>query len=182
MGDSVLRFKHRLIGAITLSSVVAGVAFGQVSSHRDVQQITVHVLGDRDHSIPHTILIDSLQPYASPSETPSPRPWSARRVSDRGVDLVTAEDCPAVDEAVRTFQVLRSAPPPRMVGGTMQIEPTMKDGFSTHSVVLSGGVSTEVSGGSYAIWGHHTVSRLLACWEPLIPDTSSRYWERNEGR
>lgn len=151
-------------------------AISEVQTHREVQHITIEVHGDRDHTIPHAITIESVRPYTQPGEPEAPLEWSANRVSDRGTNRVTASECPALDEVVAAFPEIADLT--SEVGGTLPIEPTLKDGFGTRSVVISEGVSTEVKGSEYEIWGHNAVSKLLRCWEPLIPDTSSRYWER----
>lgn len=173
-----MSFKQGIAGAIAISGVLGGVAVSQVISHRDVQHITIKVHGDRDHTVPHTITLESARPYMPNGGSESTLIWSASRVSERGANHVTARECPAVDEVVTGFRELRRPAPVLSRGGTIPIEPTMKDGFETRSIILSEGVNTAVEGHPYQIWGHQAVSKLLACWEPLIPDTSSRYWER----
>ncbi|MGQ2990267.1 MAG: hypothetical protein ACT6RD_02880 [Brevundimonas sp.] len=173
-----MSFKQEIAGAIAISAVLGGVAASQVISHRDVHHITIEVHGDRDHTLPHTITLESVRPYTPDGGSEPTRIWSASRVSERGSDHVTASECPAVDEVVTAFRDMPRPAPVVSRGGTIPIEPTMKDGFETRLIVLSEGVNTAVDGHSYQVWGHQVVSKLLACWEPLIPDTSSRYWER----
>lgn len=177
-GACALSFKQEIAGAIAIAGLLGGVAVSQVISDRDVQQITIEVHGDRDHTLAHTITLESVRPYTPDGGSEPARVWSASRVSERSADHVTARECPAVDEVVTAFRDMPGPAPVVSRGGTIPIEPTMKDGFETRSIVLSQGVRTAVDGHAYQVWGHQAVSKLLACWEPLIPDTSSRYWER----
>ena len=174
----------RLQSRIACMSVSAILALGP-SGHALAQDlsslVTIHVAGDDQYTLPHTIRLEPETPGVSRSVAElETRPWRAIRSSERGTETITSDACPGLQNAALTFLHLPSIPIAPFVGripsgATTPIPPTRKGGFETRlsfSTVTADGSLGQVEishGNAYAAWGHDTVSRLLSCWAPLIP-------------
>lgn len=170
-------------GALAVTALAIGNATAQDFPEQKIPHVFIEVDGDQDHTIPHTINIEVLRRVPPRNvEELEKLIWIATRVSERGTDHITSEECPSLREVALAF---RELPPiqnetsatliltqPRPIG------PTLKDGFGTSITFRVDSVQATAQGGLYAIWGNKAVDALLDCWEPLIPEGSSRYWER----
>lgn len=173
-----------VVGGVALAAVLGGAGIGQEQPNVSVPHVTLEVAGDADHTIQHTITISADRSRPLRTERDLERlGWTATRVSEQGTDRITSHDCPALRRAALGFRDLpviqNDTWATSIIGENTPIMPTMKDGFSTHVRFMSAAASIEAAGGPYGKWGHDTVSALLQCWQPLIPESSSRYWEQN---
>lgn len=146
--------------------------------------VTIEVAEDRPYTLAHTIRIEADASRAAQSRRElEGRSWRAFRTSERGEQVVSSEDCPALRQAVDAFAFLPLANTPpamRVHDGPLPMPPAMKDGYSTR---LTFGVLTadgseaviELSGGNvYRQWANQVVSSLIACWGPLQVPTAGR--------
>lgn len=151
--------------ALAASIIIAGPG----SDSAPEPLVNLSVGGDSYYTSPHSIEI-----HRDAEGNPARR-WRAVRTSDGRVDVISSEDCAALDSIVSQFTAFASEnpsdnrrPPNAM---TRPIPPTMKDGFSTivsYPAPRQDGSIAFIyrSGGA---WGHLVVSTLLPCWGPLIP-------------
>jgi hypothetical protein len=138
------------------------------------------VAGDRPQTLAHTISIsaDTARTAGSDAELAG-RGWRATRSSEKGEQTIGSQDCPALGQAALTFGGLPPLPVASPVlwvqAGSLPIEPTIKDGYSTRltfrTLTDDGSEAVvELSGGvAYAEWANHTVNALTGCWGPLRP-------------
>ena len=183
-GEQALNAIENVVVGLGLAAIVGGAGVSQEPSNEGIPHVTLEVAGDADHTIQHTITISAEGPRPVRTERDLERlGWTAIRVSERGTDRITSNDCPALRQVALGFRDLpviqNDTWATRIFSDTSTIMPTMKDGFSTQIRFVSAAVSVEAAGGPYGKWGHDVVSALLPCWQPLIPANSSRYWERN---
>lgn len=175
---------ENVVVGLGLAALVGGAGVSQEPSHVSIPHVTLEVAGDADHTLQHTITISAEGPRPLRTERDLERlGWTATRVSARGTDRTTSNDCPALRQVALGFRDLpaiqNDTGATRIFSETSAITSTMKDGFSTQVRFSSAAVSVEATGGPYGKWGNDVVSALLQCWHPLIPENSSRYWERN---
>lgn len=181
-GSGCYRRVMRLMTIITaLVVLVSGcTAKAQDVSIRFDRLVSITVAEDRPYTLAHEIVIRAAEPVAARTEAQlEGRLWTATRVSERGVEEVGSDACPALQRLALSFSYLPDIPVSPMSSSIHDdaepMPPTRKDGFSTRlrfaTQTDDGSYSTvEVAGGNaYARWGHDAVSTLIGCWGPLTP-------------
>lgn len=140
--------------------------------------VTITVAQDRDVVPAHEITIETLIRLTpvSPAERET-MGWRATRTSDRGVETVTTETCPALREVALSLAdlppIVVDPPILRLRNRAEPMPPTRKDGYSTRLTFTTrtddgSWADVQVRGGNaYAAWGHDAVARLIPCWGPL---------------
>lgn len=147
---------------------------------RSDRLVTITVAEDRHYTLAHEIVIEPDEPFAVRTEAQlEGRLWRATRTSERGVEEVRSDMCPALRRLALSFADLPDIPvsprPSRVHAEAEPIPPTRKDGFQTRLRFATrtddGSYATvEIAGGNaYAQWGHDAVSALIGCWGPLTP-------------
>ena len=144
--------------------------------------VTISVAGDRTQTqtLAHTISVAADTARTAGSDMDLARwGWRATRTSEKGEQTIGSQDCPALRQAALAFGGLPplpvASPVLRVQVGSLPIEPTIKDGYSTRltfrTLTDDGSEAiVELSGGvAYAEWANHTVDVLTGCWGPLRP-------------
>lgn len=169
-----------LIAMASLAPMIPAQSDSQAAYDRALV-VRIEVSGDRIHTRPHKISIRAQDSRLSRSAVEQDaRVWVATREWEGGSQSMTSTDCPAVRTiatSVTDLPPVRIAPVTSeiMLGDTLPIPPTIKDGFWTslsfHTLTEDGsrGEVTVRGGNVYQSWGHNAVSRLIPCWGPLTP-------------
>ncbi|NBB64056.1 hypothetical protein GVN18_32845 [Pseudomonas sp. ODNR1LW] len=168
---------------LTFTTALAIIASGCAAKAQDAAAgfgnlVTITIAEDRPYTLAHKIIISAEEPVAARTEAQlEGRLWTATRLSERGVETVRSDNCPALQRLALSFSYLPEIPvsplPSRIHSDAEPLAPTRKDGFSTRlsftTQMDDGSYGTvEVAGGNaYAEWGHEAVSTLLGCWGPL---------------
>lgn len=168
---------------LTFTTALAILASGCTAKAQDAAMgfdslVTITIAEDRPYTLAHKIVIRAEEPVAARTEAQlEGRLWTATRVSERGVEKVRSDNCPALQRLALSFSSLPDIPvspmPSRLHSDAEPLPPTRKDGFSTRlsfktQMEDSSYGTVEVAGGNaYAQWGHEAVSALLGCWGPL---------------
>jgi len=138
----------------------------------------------RPYTLAHTITITAGEPvFARTAAELEARSWSATRLSERGMETITSEECPAVRTIALSFsdlptllmRPLSAVAWGEQPGDGLPLGPTMKDGFETSLRFATRAddnspAIVELKGsGTYQRWGHDSVTALLGCWGGLVP-------------
>lgn len=142
--------------------------------------VTLDVSGDDTYTIPHEILIAAMPGLVHSRGELESREWVAVRTSERGEDRVTSSDCPALRSAALAFGDLPPLSPSSAMAfriakdGSLSFSPVMLHGFPAKiRWTAEDGTRVETVGGYWhRRWAHETISALLGCWGPLIPELS----------
>lgn len=147
--------------------------------HYPTALVTIEVRADREVRA-HSITISP--PHAGPFRTDAERDnmvWVAVRRWEGGHETLTSDECPAIARVAASMDSLPPlpiSPPSRaLVGPSMTMPPTIKDGYGTSLSFRTRNTDNSfsdvtISGGfRYMDWGNTAVSALLECWGPLTP-------------
>lgn len=166
-----------LLALVFLGTTLIG---GAASSEPLNATVTLDVLGDDTYTIPHEIFIATTPGLVHSRGELETREWIALRTSERGEDRVTSSDCPALRVAALAFGDLPPLSPSSVMAfriakdGSLPIPGIMLHGFPAKiRWTAEDGTRVETVGGYWhRRWAHETISALLGCWGPLIPEPS----------
>jgi hypothetical protein len=166
---------------LALASLGAALIGGSASSEPLHATVTLDVSGDATYTIPHKIVIAATPGLVHSRDELERRDWVAVRTSERGENSINSSDCPALRSAALAFGDLPPLAPSSVLAfriaenGTLSFPPTMMDGFPAKIFwTAEDGTRVETVGGYWhRLWAHETISALIGCWGPLIPEGSS---------
>ena len=168
-------------GLLTVFSWGAVLLSGSVPPEPIHATVTLDVSGDATYTIPHKIVIAATPGLVHSREELERRAWVAVRTSERGENHATSSDCPALRSAALAFGNLPPLSPSSVLAfriaenGSLSFPPIMMDGFAAKIIWhAEDGTRVETVGGYWhRRWAHETISALIGCWGPLIPEGSS---------
>ena len=166
---------------LALASLGTALIGGSASSEQLHATVTLDVFGDATYTISHQIVIAATPGLVHSRDELERRDWVAVRTSERGEDRINSSDCPALRSAVLAFGDLPPLSPSSVLAfriaenGTLSFPPIMVDGFPAKiRWTAEDGTRVETVGGYWhRRWAHDTISALIGCWGPLIPEGSS---------
>jgi hypothetical protein len=168
------------MGANLLAMVFLGATLGAGAASSEGLNATValDVSGDDTYTIPHEIFIATTPGIVRSRGELERREWIALRTSERGEDRITSSDCPALRVAALAFGDLPPLSPSSVMAfliardGSLPIPGIMLHGFAAKIrwTAVDGTRVETVGGYWHRRWAHETISALLKCWGPLIPE------------